>query len=210
MAIEKKVNTTVLNKNLEKALKSYLKTGSGDQAELIKDLLAKGADANLLVLDPDGTGVKHSVLWYLLDTPDIVQVLIEKGANVDVITDTGGLSPLHNTIGYGSESYFRTTRLLVENGANVNSSKNSGETVLMAAVKSAINDEERVSLVQLLVEKGANSDATDSSGRTALQRLMAEVEKRQARHLALLEEEKAEHQAMLGRVDVLSRILQKG
>jgi ankyrin repeat protein len=80
----------------------------------------------------------------------------------------------------------------------------------MAAVKSAINDEERVSLVQLLVEKGANSDATDSSGRTALQRLMAEVEKRQARHLALLEEEKAEHQAMLGRVDVLSRILQKG
>ena len=227
MAPEKKLDINVLNKKLAKALYVYSKNDDGYpgeiirgvQVDLIKDLLGKGADVNLLVATYP-FNEKETLLMRFLAIPNLVEFLIDKGADVNLITDSGGRSPLQNAVSYGdraeevndddgdasplqntvgysdSELYACTARLLVNAGADVNASQKGYETVLMTAVKVAMNPSEKwPGMVHLLVEKGANIEATDRNGKTALQRLLAASE---------------EPRAILERVDAILRFLQKG
>lgn len=97
---------------------------------------------------------------------DIAQLLLQKGANVEVFSSTA----LHKATGDGSEAIVR---FLLGNGANVNARKekqndtalhiakdDDGETVLHVAKDAAT--------AEILLEMGPNVNATDVWGSTAL------------------------------------------
>ena len=204
MAPEKKLNITALNKKLEEALTVYVDNNGhggeiirGVQLEVIKDLLDKGVDIDLSVHPYSHNKKFHTnLLGCFLQFPDHVQFLIDKGADVNLISDYYGKSPLQNAVGDGITA---TARLLVDAGADVNNSF-EGETVLMAALRYAMRPEaEWPGIVPLLVEKGANIEATDSSWIQSKAGILHEL-------LAVSEE----NRAILERVDVISRFLQKG
>ncbi|VUC25564.1 unnamed protein product [Clonostachys rosea] len=90
----------------------------------------------------------------------IVQLLVEKGANVDPRDGPFRGTPLTFAAGRG---HTAVVQLLVENGADVNSVGMLNWTPLSRAA-----EEGHVAVVQLLVEKGANIESTDIHGQTPL------------------------------------------
>uniref|UniRef100_A0A914C505 Ankyrin repeat protein n=1 Tax=Acrobeloides nanus TaxID=290746 RepID=A0A914C505_9BILA len=89
---------------------------------------------------------------------DVVQCLVEHGADVNVKSNDGK-TVLH----WAARSNLDVVRWLVEHGADVNVKSNDGKTVLHWAAQGNLH------VVQWLVEHGkANVEATDNYGRTML------------------------------------------
>lgn len=92
---------------------------------------------------------------------DIVQLLIERGANVNV-TDEYGATPLMQV-----ES-LDLMRLLIERGANVNAADKEGQTALHRVVF----EPGKFELAELLIAQGANVNARDNDGYTPLDHII--------------------------------------
>ncbi|CAG2188628.1 unnamed protein product [Mytilus edulis] len=90
---------------------------------------------------------------------DIVRLLIEKGADVNVCCGLG-LTPLLWSCKLDNSDIVR---LLVEKGADVNLSDEDGHNPLIWSCKHDNSD-----IVRLLVEKGANVNVSDGDGDTPL------------------------------------------
>ncbi|TRX89494.1 hypothetical protein FHL15_009663 [Xylaria flabelliformis] len=86
---------------------------------------------------------------------EIVQLLIEKGADVES-EDSYGYTPLHIAAENGHQEIVQ---LLIEKGANVESANRSRQTPLLKAVQSRHQE-----IMKLLIEKGANVESKDSYG----------------------------------------------
>lgn len=71
---------------------------------------------------------------HLIHRPELVQFLIEKGADVNVKT-SGGVTPLHYaaTVNYADKDYLRYFKILLDNGADVNIRDVTGQTPLKQA-----------------------------------------------------------------------------
>jgi ankyrin repeat protein len=151
-------------------------------------LIDKGADVNVRI-DKDNNTVLMHAIRSLHDTSSVVQLILEKGAEVDAMNNWGhtalwiAASMIHggtNDAEINSSNYSalwaaadmtraRNARLLIENGANVNTKANNGWTPLMWAARGGIDW-----LVRLLIEKGADINARNNDGDTAL--MWAELE----------------------------------
>ena len=90
---------------------------------------------------------------------DLVQTLLEHGADVDARTKDG-LTPLAIAANLSDADLVKC---LIDKGSNVNAKDNSGQTPLMYAAISG-----RAEFVELLLAAGANIDAKDGAGNTAL------------------------------------------
>lgn len=91
--------------------------------------------------------------------PDIAQLVIEKGANVNGIFDKG--APLFYAVENGD---IEIARLLVEKGAKVDIIHKNGENALITATRYGYFD-----IVRLLADSGANLNLiSDNDGSTAL------------------------------------------
>ena len=90
---------------------------------------------------------------------NIVEVLLEKGANVNAV-DSEGWTPLHFAAQNGHAS---VVEVLLEKGANVNAVNSKGCTPLHSAVWGG-----HESVVKVLIQAGANVNAVDKYGRTPL------------------------------------------
>lgn len=88
----------------------------------------------------------------------IIKLLLENEAWIDAI-DADSNTALHLALINGSPS----SKLLIENGANVNCLNKKGETPLMLAVKKHDMD-----AVKLLIEKNAKVNIVDQAGQTPL------------------------------------------
>jgi len=89
---------------------------------------------------------------------EVVQLLIDNGADVNART-TGGGTPLHY-----ATSHLEVVRRLLDNGADVNVKGHKGATALhFAAAKG------NVAVARLLIERGADVNARDLSGQTPFQ-----------------------------------------
>ena len=149
--------------------------GSG-KLELVKDLLAHGADPNLRVAkkpSPAGNapGATPFVLAAQAGERAIMQALLEAGADPHLTTDDK-TTPLMAAAGYGRRMPHDTTpeagaleaaELALELGNDIHAANDDGETALHWAAHWG-----RDSMVQFLVEHGAHVNAMNKLGQTPL------------------------------------------
>ena len=113
---------------------------------LVAALIKNGAS-------PNETYISQSALSRILemDCPSVVEILIEKGANVNLHNDIIA-SPLMQAV--ISENYnIKIIKYLLERGANPNISQTSGTDALFFAVLT-----NRIDVVKLLIEYEANTE----------------------------------------------------
>ena len=152
-----------------------------DHLDLIKALLAKGANPNAKVKDNTLTRTIFTMQWFFEDgaTPFIrasqssdvalMKVLLEKGADVKAVTANGD-SALTAAAGIGwvdGVTYERSpaenleaVRLLLDLGVDPNHANNEGRTPLMGAALKG-----RPEVVKLLVDRGAKLEIRDRGSR---------------------------------------------
>ncbi|RYG73777.1 hypothetical protein EON80_03025 [bacterium] len=167
----------------------------GADLQLVRTLLDKGA--SLTIRPTDGNGASLLARAAQAGRRDIVQLLIEKGADVNG-KDSENRAPLTSLIFNGSmgPEQASVAELLLEKGANpndkvwdetlisriINSDSQEMLKVFLASKKvslKAVNDRQsplvqsinygRREMVKLLLEAGADPNEPDEQGRTALQ-----------------------------------------
>jgi len=125
----------------------------------------------------DGEGTNALFLACDKEQPAVARLLIERGANVNLIPKRKGRStPLQVAIYRGFDSYAlkpvpgypELIQALVEKGADVNAADVDGNTPLIAAA-----EKDDVQTVRLLVKRGADLAHTNDNGWTALERALS-------------------------------------
>jgi len=147
-----------------------MKASNSADAEMVKMLIARGADINYT------NKYGWTALLKALDNRNhwmtVTPVLIKSGADVNATLKSNGYTPLWKAIGRfkkNRDAAIEIIKLLLLKGANVNApyiSKDpqySGQTPLMSATKNGHTD-----VVKLLLSHGANVNATTKTGKTAL------------------------------------------
>jgi len=141
--------------------------------QMVKLLLAKGADVNLA----DDRGDTPLMLAALhARTPEIVKLLVQKGADINAVSDDGSSILDHAVIGVvSSQGSMQAVKFLVDQGLDVDKSSVKkredyrGYTVLMMAVRS-----NKIELTEYLISKGANVNTRALKGDTPLSIAVAE------------------------------------
>jgi len=123
--------------------------------EIVRLLLEHGAIVNPVAQNAE---VPNNPLEEAVDSndPQIVKLLIEKGANV-----RDSSLPLFSAAYSNS---VEIAKILVENGADLNEATTDGRTPLMIAVEQGSYE-----MVRFLLEKGADVSRKDSHGDTVVQ-----------------------------------------
>jgi ankyrin repeat protein len=127
---------------------------NGAQLETVRILLDSGADPNAELTNG------QFPITFASDSPEIVQALVDKGADTNVRDADTGRSIL--TLMVLAENPA-SVKILLEHKAKVNDKDNQGRTPLMFA---AINNE--LVIAKLLLRSGASVDAKANDGTTAL------------------------------------------
>ncbi|RKU30131.1 hypothetical protein C6499_07025 [Candidatus Poribacteria bacterium] len=118
------------------------------------------------VMGPEGFDMKKFIqlpeegLWHAARTGDLraMKRYIAEGADVNAPDESMNISPLAWSASHGQTE---ATRLLIENGANVNIKDDNGSTPLHGAVVFG-----RAEVAKLLVENGANLQVRNDDGGT--------------------------------------------
>jgi ankyrin repeat protein len=129
---------------------------AGDMEEL-KSMLAKGYDVDLR---NKLTGVTSLHMAATVNNVDMIEVLLEAGAEIDAKTKEG-LTPLHLATG---TNRVEAVKLLLEKGANIEAKDNRGNTPLHMTVLQGWD------LTEYLLDKGADIQARCNGGLTPLHR----------------------------------------
>ncbi len=111
-------------------------------------------------------GLRADLPELLMETQDVkkCKLLVEKGANVNAVTDWGG-TPLHEV------QSFNKAEWLVQQGASVNIQDHFGNTPLHNIVGSSYrinNEKTRENICRLLLSKNADPTVQNQNGDTAL------------------------------------------
>lgn len=107
--------------------------------------------------NPDSAS--QALLLYLNqgnDDPAAVRKFIEEGADVNYSDEQYRITPLHNAAHFGNGE---VTRVLLENGADVNAKNAEGNTPLFAAVH-----QQNAEVTAMLIGKGADVNAKNNYG----------------------------------------------
>jgi len=128
------------------------------QIEVVKLLLEK--KANILEKTIDGLNALHLAIRSGTDNPELVNVLVEGGAQVNGTTHNGD-TPLHYAAFMG---YTKSAGMLIERGASMEAKGQNDSTPLHFAAR-----EGRADVVTLLLERGASVNCKDTDGDTPLQ-----------------------------------------
>ncbi len=107
--------------------------------------------------DEDYDGMTPLMYLVEYDKPEQVQLIIDRGANVN-LGSYKGITPLR----YASDN-VKIAKILIENGANINQTDNERYTALMSGAF-----HQKYDFVKLLLENGAEPNMTDNKGWTAL------------------------------------------
>ena len=126
--------------------------------EVVQELLAHGARPN--VQDKDSYRGQTALMWAVAEKhPEIVNLLVKAGADVNACSD-GGFTPLLFAAQQGD---LESAKTLIGAGANVNQAAPEEGSPLVLAAHSGHEE-----LAILLLDKGADPNAKDRYGITAL------------------------------------------
>ncbi|WP_170232994.1 ankyrin repeat domain-containing protein [Desulfuromonas acetexigens] len=149
------INQTVIHtmeQELEPLLQRVVLAGQTDQVE---DLLNQDVDVN----EQTAIGWTALLAAAAQGYPQIVQLLLDAGANTD-IGNLKGITPLIYGARYGN---IEVSKLLLEYGANPNLQDTYGMTALMIATRYGFSD-----IVEMLLKAGANTKIKDHDAMTAI------------------------------------------
>jgi hypothetical protein len=133
-----------------------VKAALDDDLKAVKELLALGADVNVLDTDADTTALMEAVEH---GDSEMVLTLLGAGADVNLRDKTGRTALMSLT----DDTPADVARSLLSAGAKVNLKDEDGNTALTQAAGRVKEDALRV-----LLEAGAKVNARNSNGRTAL------------------------------------------
>lgn len=129
----------------------------GGAVELVKELIAQGADVNAKHEDKEGYSNRTPLMYAAMGGHlEIVKLLLAAGADHKakdrfiMPSEGGGETPLHHAI---DGKHYEIVQVLIKAGAKVNA-KSGSETILMAAVSKG-----DAKMVQVLLENGADPSA---------------------------------------------------
>lgn len=153
-------------------IKGYQATRLGeaiynDSLDLFKSLLEKGAPLNKSLTD--GT-YEYDALYAALafDKRDILEYIMQqkKFSDINETYSEDAETPLTMACTIKNKAdALAVSKVLVENGANVNGAGPSGGERTKYPLLSAVN-QDNVELVKYLIEKGAKKDIADNSGKS--------------------------------------------
>ncbi len=99
--------------------------------------------------------------------PETVLKLLKLGADIDVRSKNKGKTALHCAAKAG---FLKVIDVLLDNGATIDATDNTGETPLFEAIRSTIKNREKLhATVEQLLQKGANPNHKNRQGLTTLQ-----------------------------------------
>ena len=126
------------------------------QYDIVKFLIAKGADVNVKDIWPFGTPLHCAVEN---GHKEIVELLAAAGADVNATKGRpAGDAPLHSAVKGGHSDIIV---ILASHGADLNVKDNSGQTPLDIAI-----DQKRKDIIELLLAKGAEVPSIHTAART--------------------------------------------
>jgi ankyrin repeat protein len=172
-------------RNMDFTRESPLPAPDGDPMELIKALLAKGANTNALVNTTPPRGfMQGTASWVNFDGQTafiraalngditLMRLLLQYGADPNIKTAEGSTALMaaagvnwvvSQTYSRSNEEYLEAAKLCLEKGADVNAVNKQGFTAMHGATNKGFND-----MVKLLVAAGGKLDVKDSQGRTPM------------------------------------------
>ena len=153
--------------------------------ELIRVLLAKGADPNARVNTTPVRGfMQGSANWVNFDGQTafiraalagdvtLMRLLLERGADPNIKTNEGSTALMaaagvnfvvSQTFTHSNEEYLEAARLCLEKGNDVNAVNNQGITAMHGATNRGFDE-----MVKLLAAAGSRLDVADKQGRTPM------------------------------------------
>jgi ankyrin repeat protein len=171
------------------ASSAYTLSGSEDDSDAVDEdtptmdtcLIVAAADGDLQLvtrlLDLPETMINaqnsdgYSALGYAAPRGfyEIVNLLVERGANIDPTT-TGGCTPLLSACREGN---LQITRLLLSHGADASAVMTDDISVLYAAIDNDTDENIKLVIVELLVGAGADINTKCADGSTPLHTAVA-------------------------------------
>ena len=142
---------------VEKAQSSLRDAVSKGRDETVKSLIAEGTDVH--AINVRGQTPLH--LAAMTDNVDVVRMLINGGADVDVVDPGNNIRPLHNAATNGCTN---VCEFLLKHGADMDARTATGDTALHLAAENRHSD-----VVSLLLSFHANHDIKNNAGVTAEQ-----------------------------------------
>jgi uncharacterized protein len=144
---------------LERGISCYeenflLIIGSGD-VESVMLFLTAGFSPNLA----DSRGIPAMSIAVRSQMPEIVELLVKAGADINALSGDRGYSPLMDAVQKGD---IAMATLLMDNGANADLRSKDGQTALIIAVGRG-----DIATVSLLLSRGASPDIADNLGMSA-------------------------------------------
>jgi ankyrin repeat protein len=158
---------------------------AGDPMDLIKALLAKGANPNAQVNTTPVRGfMQGSANWVNFDGQTafiraalagditLMRLLLQHGADPNLKTNEGSNALMAaagvnfvvgQTFTHSNEEYLEAARLCLEKGNDVNAVNNQGITAMHGATNRGFDD-----MVKLLAGAGSKLDVADKQGRTPM------------------------------------------
>lgn len=141
---------------------------NADHALTIMLINTKGVKINEWnILPQPEVSWKYTALMKAVKYPDMVKLLLEKGALIDLQDDWlkydgmpalyGGCTPLMLSVAEHTES----AKILISKGAKIDIQGRNGQTALMLAISNT-------EIAKLLIDKGAKLDLQTKDGETAL------------------------------------------
>ncbi len=127
---------------------------NGDQL-LCSYFFAAGIDVNAR----DSLGTPMLNVAARADKLDMINWLLERGADINAVSEDRGYTALMDAVWRGNEEI---TRVLTERGAELNTVNKEGQTNLVLAVGA-----DRIAICRILAEHGADPDIPDSMGMSA-------------------------------------------
>ena len=135
---------------------------------LISDV-AKDKKSLKDIIDPLKSAIRKGCDYIKID---IINILLEKGADINA-KDNYGRTPLMHAIQYGCSE--EVIKILLEKGADINAKDNYGWTPLMHAIHEC-ECECSKEVIKILLEKGADINAKNNYGWTPLMQAIHECE----------------------------------